>query len=301
MAISQSHFRFGVAELTEATHGWLAAEDANAVLPPGRPFLLRFAVQETAGVAAANLAIEFQYRHNAGAWLPITTTSAVVRTGVTAVFTNGQNCTKRLSGTGTFESTGAGCTHDGTSGGAANDVAANGNSETLIGLQIINADTAAGDVIEFRLTRGGAVLLDAYDVTPRVAVATEIFPVAIRHPGVLGPAERTVPAGAAGKQWLVVTDIAQADLDNPAVAFTLRMYWQHDDGLTWPTPDWSGDDETNRYNGCKFTGGPNQVRGNPTTPPGWTQAGDAVAGRNVRFYLDNTGVAFPAGLLAVPV
>lgn len=179
MPLTQSHYRFGIAELAESTHGWKAAEDKPIMLPPGEPFLLRFCVQADA-TGLNNVDNEFQFRQLRGGveivgWTNITTSSSVVRTGVTTVFTNGQNCTKRLSGTGTFEASAAGCTHDGTSGGASNDIVANGCSETEIGLQILNADTAIGDLIEFRLTRDGGTLLDAYAVTPSVRVGLEIL------------------------------------------------------------------------------------------------------------------------------
>lgn len=179
MALTLSHFRFGVAELAESTHGWLAAEDKPIMLPPGRPFLLRFCVQADA-TGLNNVDNEFQFRQLRGGveivgWTNITTTSAVVRTGSTTVFANATNCTKRLSGTGTFEASGAGCTHDGTSGGTANDIVANGNSECLIGLQILGAGTVVGDVIEFRLTRDGGVLLDTYAVIAALQVGVEIL------------------------------------------------------------------------------------------------------------------------------
>lgn len=302
MALTQSHYRFGVAELLEATHGWLAAEDKPIMLPPARPFLLRFCVQADA-TGLVNVDNEFQFRQTRGGsvlvdWTNITTSSSVVRTGSTTVFTNGQNCTKRLSGAGTFESSAAGCTHDGTSGGTANDIVANGNSETEIGLQILGADTAIGDVIEFRLTRDGGTLLDSYAVIASLTVALEVFPIATRQPGVLGPSEKTIPSGAAGKQWRVVTDIAQAKLDDPTVAFDLRMYLQNSD-TSWPTPDWGVHDE---FAGCTFVGGPNKGRGGaPTNPPGWMTNGDEIAGKNVRFYLNNTGIAFDAGLNAANV
>lgn len=184
MALTLSHYRFGLAEGTESTHGWLAAQDKAVMLPPGRPFLLRFCVQADA-TGLNNVDSQFQYQHErAGSilqdWTNVTTTSAVVRTGSTTVFTNGQHCTQRLGGTGTFEATGAGCTHDGTSGGAANDIPASGNSETLIGLQIIGADTAIGDIIRFRLTRDNGTLLDTYAVVPEIRVGVEILAIESR-------------------------------------------------------------------------------------------------------------------------
>jgi hypothetical protein len=179
MALTLSHFRFGEASGTESTHPWLAAEDRGIMLPPGRPILCRATVQADA-TGQANCVMQWQRRLlRAGAvvsdWADVTTTSSVVRTGATAVFANGANCTKRLSGTGTFESSAAGCTHDGSAGGAANDIAANGNSETLIGIQIIGADTAIGDDVELRITRGGTTLLNTYAVVPAIRVGVEIL------------------------------------------------------------------------------------------------------------------------------
>jgi hypothetical protein len=189
MALTLSHYRFGIAEGTEANHSWLAGVDRPCNRMPGAngEFLLRMCVQADA-TGLNNVDNEFQFRHSRGGvvlvdWTNITTSSSVVRTGAVSVFTNGQHCTTRLPGTGTFEATGAGCTHDGTSGGTANDIQANGYSETEIGLQIINADTAIGDLIEFRLTRDGGVLLDNYAVTPFVHVAVEILDVQSRVAG----------------------------------------------------------------------------------------------------------------------
>src|SRR3990167_10243516 len=147
-----SHYRFGVNELAESTHGWHAAEDANpapGVIGLDPTFLLRFAEQETGGTAAGNTDGQFQYQRNGGGWVNITTTSSVVKAVTTTVFANAASLTKRLSGTGTFESSGQGGTHDGLSGGAQNDIAASGNSETECALQIVGADVAGGDVLTF--------------------------------------------------------------------------------------------------------------------------------------------------------
>lgn len=173
MAVTQSHFRFGINELAESTHGWHANEDTNpsqGVLGLDTTFLLRFTLQ-CDGTAQSNIDPEFQYRRNGGTWTNINTTSTVVRAVTTTVFTNGQNTTKRLSGTGTFESSSAGCTHDGVSGGTAFDIVASGNGETECSMQIRSADVVGGDVIEFRLTRDGGTLLDTYSVTPSYTLA----------------------------------------------------------------------------------------------------------------------------------
>lgn len=167
-----THFRFGLDELAENTHGWHAAEDVNpaqGVIAVDTTFLLRFTVQETGGTAASNTDNVFECQKNLGAWQAVTTTSTIAKAVAAIPFTNGQACTKRLSGTGTFETSGAGCTEDGTSGGAANDIVASGNSETECGLQIVGADVAGGDTVEFRLTSPDFTITN--DVVPTVTVA----------------------------------------------------------------------------------------------------------------------------------
>lgn len=166
-----THFRFGINELAESTHGWHAAEDANpaqGVIGNDATFLLRFTVQETGGSIASNTDQQFQCRLNAGAFQDITTTSSIVKAVTTAVFANGADLTKRLSGTGTFESSGDGGTHDGLSGGPQNDIAASGNSETECALQIVGTDVAHNDVIEFRLTSPDFTITN--DVVPSLTV-----------------------------------------------------------------------------------------------------------------------------------
>lgn len=171
MAVTQSHFRFGIEELAESTHGWYAAEDVNINFADTvNRFLLRFCLQCDA-TALSNLDAEFQYRINGGTWTAITTSSSVVRALSTSVFTDAQSPTKRLSGTGTFESSSQGCTHDGISGGAAFDIVASGNGETECSLQLQAANLKHGDVIDFRLTRDGAILLDTYSVTPSITIS----------------------------------------------------------------------------------------------------------------------------------
>lgn len=166
-----THYRFGINELAESTHGWHAAEDANpaqGAIAAGVTFLLRFTVQETGGTAAGNTDQRFQCALNGGAFQNITTTSTIAKAVTTTVFANGADLTKRLSGTGTFESSGDGGTHDGLSGGPQNDIAASGNSETECALQINDADTNAGDVITFRLTSPDFTITN--DVVPTITL-----------------------------------------------------------------------------------------------------------------------------------
>jgi hypothetical protein len=175
MALTQSHFRFGINESTEALHGWHAAEDTSlgAWTLVDTTFLLRFTVQCDT-TAANNLALQFQYNENNTGWVDITTTSNVVRAVTSAVATNGANTTKRLSGTGTFETSSAGFTHDGSSGGAAMDIVASGNAETECAIQVRSVDVVNGDVIQFRLVEVGGALLSSYPVTPSLTMSLPI-------------------------------------------------------------------------------------------------------------------------------
>jgi hypothetical protein len=174
MAVTQSHYRFGINELIESTHGWHAAEDTDPSpeLSVDTTFLLRFTLQCNA-TGQSNVDPEFQYRKNGGAWTNITPSSSNVKAVLPVCWLNGAHTSKRLSGTGTFDASNLGCTSDGTAGGSAMDIAANGNNETECGLQLVGADLVGGDLIEFRLTRDGGVLLNTYAVTPSLSVPYE--------------------------------------------------------------------------------------------------------------------------------
>jgi hypothetical protein len=168
-------YRFGINELAETTHGWHAAENANpaqGVIAVDTTFLLRFTVQETGGTAAGNTDQQFQVAKNGGAFQNITTSSTIVKAVTTTVFADAADLTKRLTGTGTFESSGDGGTHDGLSGGIQNDIAASGNSETECALQIVSADVVTNDVLTFRLTSPDFTITN--DVVPTLTVSESV-------------------------------------------------------------------------------------------------------------------------------
>ena len=166
--ISQSHFRFGKDDGTESSHTFWQLEDIDHTqeITANWTFLLRFCEQVT--TAVSNVDAQFQYNKNEAGWVNITTSSVVVKAVAVAAFGNGDACTKRLSGTGTFETSGAGCTEDGLSGGNANDIVLNGNSETEAGLQVVFAQVVNGDIIQFRLTSPDGTMV--YDITPALHI-----------------------------------------------------------------------------------------------------------------------------------
>src|SRR3990167_10766335 len=168
--LRQTHFRFGKDDGTESGHTFWQLEDVNhsQTITANWVFLLRFCEQEAGGTAAANTDAVFQYNKNGAGWVDITTTSSVVRAVAVGAFTNGQNCTQRLSGTGTFESSAAGCTEDGSSGGPSNDIVASGNSETEAGLAVVFADVANNDTIQFRFRSPDWTI--TYTITPTLTI-----------------------------------------------------------------------------------------------------------------------------------
>lgn len=168
--LRQTHFRFGKDDGTEAAHTFWQNEDVDHTqfITADWTFLLRFTEQEAGGTAAANTDAQFQYNKNGAGWVDITTISSVVKAVAVNAFTNAQACTKRLSGTGTFETSGAGCTEDGSSGGTANDIAASGNSETEAGLQVVFANVANNDTIQFRFTSPDWTV--TYSITPTLTI-----------------------------------------------------------------------------------------------------------------------------------
>jgi hypothetical protein len=212
-----THFRFGVDELAESTHGWYANADTNpaaGVIPLDTVFLLRFTVQETGATLASNVDNQFQFSINGAAFADLTTTSVGPRAVAAAALTNGGNCTKRLTGTGTFETTGAGQTEDGLSGGNANDIAASGNSETECGIIIDSADVVNGDVITFRLT------------SPDFTITNDIVPTVTVQEAVPYSADLSAPSFAFSAQSLTRFNDYVAALTAPAFAFTAAaMSW----------------------------------------------------------------------------
>lgn len=165
-----SHFRFGNDDGTEAAHTFKANEDVSITLncDTNQTFILRIMEQETGATAASNTDATFEYNKNGAGWVAITTTSSVIKAFNTTALTDAGNCTKRLTGTGTFETTGAGQTEDGTSGGTANDIVASGCSETALGAQVVAADVANADVIQFRITSPDWTV--TMDVVPQITV-----------------------------------------------------------------------------------------------------------------------------------
>ncbi len=163
-SVDQDHYRFGGNDGTDATHSWLGNLDTPVSIRCGIIFLLRIHIQETGGAAKNNLVTQFTYSRNGAAYVNVTTTSSVVK-AVNGILTEAADAANRLGGTGTFTTNNDGQTEDGAGGGANNDIAASGHTETVCALQLVEADLNNGDTITFRISG-----LDTYTVTATLTV-----------------------------------------------------------------------------------------------------------------------------------
>ena len=219
-------FRFGKNGGTESTHGWYGAENTNVLIPLDTTFLLRMGIQQVEATAAANLVQVFQAKVNAGAWFTITTSSTYVKAVTPSTFANDAHSTTRLTGTltGNPDATNVNCTTDGTSGGTANDVPVSGHSETVCGLQILDADCNVGDVVSFQLTISGPTTTLTIDVVPQAVVGTLLeYPLGADALGSYADAAPTVDKRGILKYSLAAdANAGYADTVDPRA---LRLGW----------------------------------------------------------------------------
>lgn len=160
------------ADGTETGAAALAAENAShgLVVSGNTAIVLRYGVQESgAGTASGLTTDDYQLQHNLnGAGFVDTTAASTVAQGFTSAnLTDADPTTQRLSaGTGSFV---AGEISE--TDGLLTDwqLTANNYSELLYAIQIIDADTAVGDSITFRVRRNGGVF-NTYSVTPTMTI-----------------------------------------------------------------------------------------------------------------------------------
>lgn len=179
MAADQTHFRFGVDELNESTHGWLAAQDTNISIASGVTFLLRFNLRETSGEESIGppLILQVYYSKNSGAYAVVLNNTSNVKIVATTALTDGGDCTQRLTGgTGVFLSNNDGQCEGGDlfAGNAGFAVDTGGCVEVEFGLQIVAGDVTHGDTFDFKIYNASTPLT-AYTSVPRATVnlATE--------------------------------------------------------------------------------------------------------------------------------
>ncbi len=166
---TQIHYRFGNDDGLEALYTFSGAEDTAISLATATTFLNRFAIRQDGTGTANSGVITCQYRQNGGTWTTITTSSSVVKTVASANITNDTPTTNRLTlGGRTFLAGGVVC-DDGSAASVLSVVAGVSQFESVFVHQIVDADVANNDTLEFRLMLAG-VVLNTYTVTPTITV-----------------------------------------------------------------------------------------------------------------------------------
>src|SRR5215216_1605634 len=169
----QTHYRHridgGVA--SDVTEIWGAAQDTDWYPGLGTPFRLRLGMDNT-GTGAMVTGPQLRVSKNGGAYQAVTTTSTIVK-GTDASPTASSASDASLTTT-TFDLTaGSGTAVAGRYSEAGNPTSpktgAGNYTEVEFGLQIVAADVAAGDTIDFRL-QDGVTVFTTYSVTPRITI-----------------------------------------------------------------------------------------------------------------------------------
>lgn len=186
MPIVINHYRFGNDDALASAHTFINNEDTACATCAtfGSPILLRF--NEQVVTAVSNVDFQFRFKVNAGALASVSITSSPIQACTSAFSADTDNLTQRLSGTGTFETTAAGFTIDGLSGGNSNDIVLDGCSETELCFKIIAASVVNGDVITFDGSSPDATV--TFSVTPTLTVYAP-------------PSGRTIIRDYYGWQW----------------------------------------------------------------------------------------------------
>jgi hypothetical protein len=139
---------------TEATATEWAAFPATTTINIGTQaapytYHIRLLIIEDVGMSGGELTTpNFEYNHQAGGWLPITTSSSVVR-AISSNLTDGANTTQRL-GAGSFIATNAWVTDDGSMPTLV--FGASQECEAVLSCYVIYDDVADGEEIQIRLS-----------------------------------------------------------------------------------------------------------------------------------------------------
>ncbi|MGD8764382.1 MAG: DUF2341 domain-containing protein, partial [Desulfobacteraceae bacterium] len=165
-SFTQASFRGRYDNGNETTAGWKALANTNWTQKVDENFRVRFVVQETAGISAADKSFQLEYNRNGGGWNDVTAASSVVRAWASPNVGDGADTTQQV-GSGTFVTPNAGFDEvDGQAGGASLDFSGSDEVELEYCVQIPSADVANDDVIQLRV-KG----LDAYSNTPAATVS----------------------------------------------------------------------------------------------------------------------------------
>jgi hypothetical protein len=245
--LAQTQFRF-YADGTETAAAALAAQNTNHTITvnSNAACQLRVMVDETGGVAGGSTDdYQLQVSKNAGAYADVTSSSADVRGYDSASLTAGGATTSRLTGgTGTF---GAG---DVAEDGLCTDraVPSSGYMEILYSLEVVAADVADADTLDFRVLRNGATV--TYSVTPRLTVS-KASPPSFTSAANASVAEnatlaKSITVNISSTFALSGVDAAKFELSSAGPATSTTLRWVGNGTKDFEAPDDTG--ANNVYN-----------------------------------------------------
>lgn len=164
--LAQDQFRFYEDNGTNATQTEIAAVNTNIVRATASPTLcLRVLLQESGGASGASTDdFQLQVSKNGGSYVNVTTTSSNVKAFDSVNLTDGGSIGSRLSGSGS--SSARVLSEDGLVDNQS--VTALTWAEFLYTLELVPADLADNDTLDFRVLHNGATF--TYNVTPRITV-----------------------------------------------------------------------------------------------------------------------------------
>lgn len=177
-ALTQRAFRF-YEDGTESGSTEIAAENANItrLVVSNSVVLLRIGLQESGSGSVSGATTDdyqLQYSKNGGAFTNVNGATTNVRGFASANLTDAGTTTQRLSaGGGSFVA------GEISEDGLVDDrqITANNHTELLYALEVVAADVAEGDTLDFRVLLNGATTNMTYTVTPRLTVTkTESLP-----------------------------------------------------------------------------------------------------------------------------
>jgi hypothetical protein len=164
----QTHARFRNDDGSQTTATWKAALDTNISVDVGAGNVnlrIRISSSQT-GTTGAKVTGTLYLSKNGGAYAAVTDVTSSVKAIASANFADEDATTQQIS-SGTFvagkmdEVNGA-CTATGT-------IAQNSVTEHEFSVQLISADLASGNTLDFRM-RNGSTAYTTYTVTPRITV-----------------------------------------------------------------------------------------------------------------------------------
>lgn len=160
------------ADGTESGSSQIGTTNTETSLNVDTNYQCRLLIQEDGGAGGNLMTPEFEYNHNSGGWLDVTTISSVVIAVDSANLTNKGDTTQRL-GSGSFISTNGWVSEDGLHPSLV--FLTSQECEGLLSFSIVSADVNNGDEILLRMFNMDSYTRNADIAVVKGAAARRVF------------------------------------------------------------------------------------------------------------------------------